>query len=116
MSDLTNDEQHLRRLALEASYKWDSQEGMSPCIDEDFDLYYARGPIFPFRSYKEGILRASKDATFIAAANPQVVLALLAEIERLRLFERAMQSMAAQFVHPKVTAEQMAKEQLGIEE
>ena len=39
--------------------------------------------------------------------------ALCDEIERLRLYERAMQSMAAQFVHPKMTAEEMAHMQLG---
>lgn len=35
-----------------------------------------------------------------------------AEIERLQLYERAMQSMASQFVHPKMTAEELARLQL----
>ena len=43
------------------------------------------------------------------------VKALGCEIERLRLYERAMQSMAAQYVHPKMTAEELAKMQLGEE-
>ena len=36
-----------------------------------------------------------------------------AEIKRLQLYERAMQSMAKQFVHPKMTAEELARQQLG---
>ena len=35
------------------------------------------------------------------------------EIERLSLFERAMIDMAAQFVNPKLTAEDLARSQLG---
>ncbi len=35
------------------------------------------------------------------------------KIDRLRLYERAMQSMAAQFICPKHTAESLAKMQLG---
>ena len=37
---------------------------------------------------------------------------LEAEVNRLRLYERAMQSMAAQFIHPKMTAEELATAQL----
>ena len=35
--------------------------------------------------------------------------------EDLTIYKRAMESMAAQFVHPKMTALEMAKQQLGIE-
>lgn len=35
-----------------------------------------------------------------------------AECERLRVFERAMESMAAQMIHPKMTALEMANMQL----
>jgi hypothetical protein len=41
---------------------------------------------------------------------------LEAEITRLRLYERAMQSIANQFVCPKISAEELAKRQLGLEE
>jgi len=41
------------------------------------------------------------------------VKALAAEYERLQLYERAMKSMAAQFVCPRFTAEELAKRQLG---
>jgi len=35
------------------------------------------------------------------------------EVERLSVFEKAMRSMAAQFVHPRTTAEQMAEKILA---
>jgi hypothetical protein len=35
--------------------------------------------------------------------------------EDLTIYKRAMESMAAQFVHPKMTALEMARQQLGIE-
>jgi hypothetical protein len=37
-----------------------------------------------------------------------------AEIEELKLYKRAMESMAAQFIHPKTTALELAKSQLGV--
>lgn len=40
------------------------------------------------------------------------VKALAAEYERLRLFEQAMQSMAAQILCPKTSAEELARRQL----
>lgn len=42
------------------------------------------------------------------------VSALESEVERLKLYEQAWQSLAAQIVCPKTTAEEMAKRQLGI--
>ena len=36
------------------------------------------------------------------------------EIERLQLYERAMKSMAAQFICPKMTAREMAEKQLEV--
>lgn len=41
------------------------------------------------------------------------VRALLCEVERLRPFEQAMRSLAAQFVHPTTTAEDMVRQILG---
>ena len=41
------------------------------------------------------------------------IVDLLNDCERLRLYERACESMAAQFVHPRMTAEQLANQQLG---
>jgi len=41
------------------------------------------------------------------------VRALIVEVGRLQLYERAMQSMAAQFICPKKTAEELARQQLG---
>jgi hypothetical protein len=35
-------------------------------------------------------------------------------VEELEIYKRAMESMAAQFVHPKMTALELAKSQLGI--
>jgi hypothetical protein len=35
-------------------------------------------------------------------------------VEELEIYKRAMDSMAAQFVHPKMTALELAKSQLGI--
>jgi hypothetical protein len=37
-------------------------------------------------------------------------------VEELEIYKRAMESMAAQFVHPKMTALELAKSQLGIRE
>ena len=37
-------------------------------------------------------------------------------IEGLSLYHRAMKSMAKQFVHPKMTAEELARSQLGEDE
>ena len=36
-------------------------------------------------------------------------------VEEMEIYKRAMESMAAQFIHPRMTALQMAKMQLGID-
>lgn len=41
------------------------------------------------------------------------IVELLNDRERLRLYERACESMAKQFICPKMTGEQLAKMQLG---
>lgn len=41
------------------------------------------------------------------------VQALASEVDRLKPFEQAMRSMAAQFVHPKTTAEDMCEQILA---
>jgi hypothetical protein len=43
-----------------------------------------------------------------------VAIEAAAEIEELKLYKRAMESMAAQFIHPKTTALELAKSQLGV--
>lgn len=48
----------------------------------------------------------------LARAQSQAIQAAKAECERLRVFERAMESMAAQMIHPKMTALEMANMQL----
>ena len=38
---------------------------------------------------------------------------IAAQVHELMIYRRAMESMAAQFVHPKITAMEMALQQLG---
>lgn len=55
---------------------------------------------------------SSRKEIELACESRNALPELIAEIERLRLYERAMQSMADQFIHPKYTAEELARQQL----
>lgn len=46
-------------------------------------------------------------------SNRVTIESLVDECDRLKLYERAIESMASQMIHPKMTAEEMAKMQLG---
>lgn len=59
-------------------------------------------------AYRKGV-----ESGTMKSATPNVVRQLLDEIERLQLYERAMQSMARQFICPQITAEELARQQVG---
>lgn len=55
-----------------------------------------------------------RDKVIVAISN--VVAHSLDAVANDSIYKRAMESMAAQFVHPKTTAYELAKLQLGIKE
>ena len=61
----------------------------------------------------QGIAEKNND---VAAKLAEEVERLKGEVERLTLYERAVASLAKQFVHPKTTAEEMARDILKGEE
>lgn len=65
-----------------------------------------------FTCYYESVLTQIHDPTGRALTIGEIV-ELLNDRERLRLYERACESMAKQFICPKMTGEQLAKMQLG---
>lgn len=75
----------LKRLDAEATpiADWSADTGCLQCFDEDYDLWYARGPLLKVVGYEAGMARVAGDRQFIKAARTAIPR-LVAEIERLR--------------------------------
>ena len=66
---------------------WKPETGVLQCFDEDFDLWYGRGPLKKMVGFEAAEKEAQRDASFIAAAAnacDTALPSLLAEVRRLR--------------------------------
>ena len=61
---------------------WVPETGCSQCLDEDFDLWYGRGPLVKVVGFDAGKKAIAADAAFIAASRSDIpaLLALCAEL------------------------------------
>lgn len=60
---------------------------------------------------RRGAMSVARD---LLKENGETEGTLYQRIERLLIYKRAMESMASQFIHPKTTALEMARQQLGL--